>query len=162
MKEWNGHVTEEWLRAFQDGKLSAEEERRLLTHVGRCDYCAERLAQTMEKDLCEPPAYLQEEILERSRCADVQAARKVYQTSRQMRLFLYSLKVGLALATSLFLLFCTSRANPEDFYFHRRLEQVEPHTSITDTLEEESRKMGGYLRQFTDNLWDMNEEELYD
>lgn len=160
MRELQGHLTEEWLNAWRDKNLTDEEERRLLMHVSCCSHCADRFAQILEEEPAEPPAYLKEEILERSRGLDVQAAKTVYHTSRRMRLFLYSLKVGLAVAASLFLLFGTSGKEPE--VFHVNWETGQTPASITDTLDEGSRKMGGYLRQLTDRLWDMNEEELYD
>ena len=43
--------------------------------------------------------------MERSRQPDVRTARTIYETSKRMRLLVYSLKVGLAVAFSLFLLF---------------------------------------------------------
>ena len=161
MRELHGHVTEEWLNAWRDGLLNHEEEYAMLAHIGCCEYCADRLAQILEEDPIQPPAYLKEEILERSKSPDVQAARTVYQASRQMRLLLYSLKVGLAVATSLFLLFCTSRIDSE--LLRMEWKQTEPiHSSITEEWDEQSGKVSGYLQQFTERLFYMDEEELYD
>lgn len=105
MKEWTGHMTEEQLDAWMSGTLSKAEEQRLFAHIGACDFCAEVLAGHLEQGLLDPPAYLQEEILEKSQSIETRTARTIWQTSRQMRLVLYSLKVGFALAVSLYALF---------------------------------------------------------
>ena len=62
-------------------------------------------ANIVETDFfAEPPSYLYDEIVERSRKVDVQAAATVRKTSKKMKLLFYSLKVGFAVAASIFLL----------------------------------------------------------
>lgn len=56
----------------------------------------------------EPPRYLKEEILNRTRQLDVQASVKLKETSRQVQLMVYSLKVGFAVVASIFLLAVTA------------------------------------------------------
>lgn len=161
MRELQGHVTEEWLNAWRDGLLKREEEYVMLAHIGHCEYCAERFAQMLEDNPIQPPAYLREEILERSKCPDVQTARKVYQTSRQMRLLLYSLKVGLAVATSLFLLFGTSRIDSELLRAEWKQADI-IRSSVAEEQDERNGSVSGYLQQLTERLFYMYEEELYD
>ena len=55
--------------------------------------------------LPEPPAYLAEEITERVHEPDVVIAQKAHTTSKKVQLLLYSLKVGVALAASIYMLF---------------------------------------------------------
>ena len=58
-------------------------------------------ANIVETDFfAEPPSYLYDEIVERSRKVDVQAAATVRKTSKKMKLLFYSLKVGFAVAAS--------------------------------------------------------------
>ena len=78
-----------------EGSLSMEEGAQGLETIGRSG-CASCMA--------EPPRYLKEEILNKVRRMDVQAARKLKESSRQVQLMLYSLKVGLAVVASIFLL----------------------------------------------------------
>lgn len=149
MKERTGHLTEEDLAAWTSGMLSAGEEQQLLAHAGVCDYCAELLAAHLEPCLMEPPAYLAEEILEKSRRPEVRTARTIHQTSRQMRLFLYSLKVGFALAVSLLMLSVLPgaeqvNAGPQ-LYF-----QEDPRGSLTEKLRESGNRMNRLLDDLTD------------
>ena len=58
-----------------------------------------------EEALVEPPAYLAEEITERVHQPDVVIAQKAHTTSKRVQLLIYSLKVGVALAASIFMLF---------------------------------------------------------
>ncbi len=157
MKEQSGHVTAEKLKAWTEGRLSAAEERQMLEHIGGCNYCAEQMAQFLEGDPAEPPAYLQEEIMERSRQPDVRTARTIYETSKHMRLLVYSLKVGLAVAFSLFLLFFMPELermkalSGQSFTERSRL-------SITEKLEEKSSRVNSYFQDITGRLFHMEEE----
>ena len=72
MREWTGHVTPEWLEAFQQEDLEEKELMQLLEHIESCNYCADQFAAYIETDLQEPPAYLHEEILERSQGISMQ------------------------------------------------------------------------------------------
>jgi len=157
MKEQYCHVTAEKLKAWAAGQLSEAEERQMLEHIGGCDYCAEQMARFLEGDLAEPPAYLQEEIMERSRQPDVRTARTIYETSKRMRLLVYSLKVGLAVAFSLFLLFFIPelegmKALPGQSFTGR------PRLSITEKLEEKSSRVNSYFQDITGRLFHIEEE----
>ena len=147
MREWTGHVTPEWLEAFQ---------QELLEHIESCNYCADQFAAYIETDLQEPPAYLHEEILERSQGISMQAARTVYQTSRRMRLFWYSLKVGAAVAVSLLLLFASPVAE-------ERSLQIKESYWETSPSRELGEKMDGVWQEFTGWIKNPGEkEESYD
>lgn len=155
MREWTGHVTKEWLEAWNLQQLSETEEQMFLTHVGSCDHCAEQFAAYLEQDLIEPPAYLHEEILERSKSLEIQTARKVYQTSKQMRLFFYSLKVGVAVAVSLLLLFVSPVAEENTREINRAyLEST--HITLTEKVDGVWQEFTGWLRN------PVEKEDLYD
>lgn len=155
MRTWTGHVTEEWLQAWEQQELEEKEEQMFLLHIGICDYCAEQLAAYLEKDLMEPPKYLHGEILERSKDLDIQAARTVYQTSKRMRLFLYSLKVGFALAVSLLILFVSPMAEEHSTQFKKAYWE--------DTSFELTEKMDGVWQEFTGWIRNPQEkEEVHD
>lgn len=53
----------------------------------------------------QPPAYLAEEIGERVHEPDVVIAQKAHTMSSRVQLLLYSLKVGVALAASIYMVF---------------------------------------------------------
>lgn len=78
--------------------------------------------------LTEPPGYLKEEILERTRQMDVRAAVKLKETSKQVQLMIYSLKVGLAVAASIFLLTITTDI--------QRMNLEVPESQRTQELQE--------------------------
>lgn len=156
MREWTGHVTPEWLEAFQQEKLDKEELMQFFTHIGSCSHCADQFAAYIEADLQEPPAYLHEEILERSQGISVQAARTVYRTSKKMRLFWYSLKVGAAVVVSLLLLFASPVAE-------ERSIQLKEHYWEASPSSEWGEKMDGVWQEFTGWIWHPGEkEESYD
>ncbi|MCI9384696.1 MAG: hypothetical protein HFI24_10930, partial [Lachnospiraceae bacterium] len=70
------------------------------------DAYTEQLIRQVEKEgLIKAPAHMKQEILERSKRLDYQLAVTTRKVSKQMQLFFYSLKVGAAVVTALFLLF---------------------------------------------------------
>lgn len=133
MEKRMGHLTRKELEDWTSGLCSTEKELELLAHAGVCDHCAGLLSAWLEQDLLEPPAYLQEEILEKSQSIEFRTASTIRQTSRQMRLFLYSLKVGFALAVSLYMLFVL----PMD----RRMENQRGIVFLENTRQSVEEKM---------------------
>lgn len=161
MTEQHRHITDEMWGEYAQGTMSADEEEQLYTHIGHCTYCAERFANIVETDFfAEPPSYLYEEIAERSRKADVQAAATVRKTSKKMKLLFYSLKVGFAVAASIFLLTITPSIgqNPLEL---PETKQQESRSSITEKLNDKSYKFTGYLQDATNRLLEyrIKEEE---
>lgn len=158
------HVTKEQLDSLLAGQLCEEERIRLLGHVSGCSYCAELFADCLEESPLTPPLYLREEILERSRCMDVRTVRTVYGLSRQMRLLLYGLKVGLAVAVSLFLLFSSSNLEliKESLSENRQNPgwmQEEPVLPVTEKLNQGSDFINRCIQEISGWLPGMRYEE---
>ena len=133
------HITEEMWIAVKNDTIRPEEFAQILAHTGTCTWCAERLAeamawpdaeqqsevpehpgaaqQPMALQTCHavlPPAYLQDEIRERIKQLDIQTSVAVRSTSRKLQLALYSLKVGAAVAFSIFILVITANFRQMD------------------------------------------------
>lgn len=104
----NIHLTEHDFEAWEKGILSGAQMEAFLTHTANCPHCGDVWFSYMshrEETLVEPPAYLAEEITERVHEPDVVIAQKAHTTSKRVQLLLYSLKVGVALAASIYMLF---------------------------------------------------------
>ena len=104
----NIHLSENDFEAWERGILSGTQQEAFLTHTANCPHCGDAWFAYMSRHaeaLPEPPAYLAEEITERVHQPDVVVAQKAYATSKRVQLLLYSLKVGVALAASIYMLF---------------------------------------------------------
>ena len=104
----NVHLTEHDFEAWEKGSLSDTQMEAFLTHTATCPHCGDAWFAYMSRHteaLPEPPAYLAEEITERVHQPDVVIAQKAHTTSKKVQLLLYSLKVGVALAASIYMLF---------------------------------------------------------
>lgn len=180
-----GHISRDLFCDWQEGRLKGREETDFFTHIGACTFCAEQFGNWMEEGLSdemgreqfltmeeEPPRYLKEEIRNRIRQLDVQASMKLKETSRQVQLMLYSLKVGLAVAASIFLLTITSNIQnmginqelPEKQWMEERQdekERQEREESIAGKLRRGSREITAILNEFSSGLFrvDMNTSE---
>lgn len=106
------HITEETWIALRQGTLGDDAYMQILEHTCECTWCAEQLAKAMEPGAEAsaglPPAYLSEQIRERVKQLDVQAEATIRQTSKKLRLLLYGLKVGAAVAFSILILGITA------------------------------------------------------
>ena len=113
--------------------------------------------------LSEPPAYLKEEILRRTRQMDVQAAIHIRETSRRVQFWLYSLKVGLAVMASIFLLMVTANVQNMDFDTHRtdqvQRQDISKEVSITDTLKQKSGEISNILNNLSNGLFRIDTKE---
>ena len=104
----NIHLTDHDFEAWEKGILSDTQTEAFLTHTACCPHCGDVWFAYMSRHaetLPEPPAYLAQEITERVHEPDVVIAQKAHTTSKKVQLLLYSLKVGVALAASIYMLF---------------------------------------------------------
>lgn len=104
----NIHLTDHDFEAWEQGTLSDIQMEAFLTHTASCPHCGDAWFAYMSRHaeaLPEPPAYLAQEITERVHQPDVVIAQKAHTTSKRVQLFLYSLKVGVALAASIYMIF---------------------------------------------------------
>lgn len=102
------HLTEHDFEKWEQGALTPAQTEHFLTHTANCPYCGDAWMAYMEhhsEALEQPPAYLADEIKERVHQPDVVIAQKAHTTSKRMQLLLYSLKVGVALAASIYMIF---------------------------------------------------------
>lgn len=182
-----GHITKDLFCDWQAGRMKPPQEGQFLGHIGICTYCAGRFGDWMEQGLAappetgleepparyppvqspllaEPPAYLKEEILRRTRQMDVQAAVCVKETSRRMQLILYSLKVSVAVMASIFLLAVTANVRnmefapePETRAQEREDRQAEP--GFTDILKQKSGEISNLLNSLSNGLFRLDTEE---
>ncbi|NLK78998.1 MAG: hypothetical protein GX284_15100 [Clostridiales bacterium] len=156
------HITKEMFENWQQGMLNSQEEEAFLLHTGKCTYCAEQFGNWMEHDLMEPPAYLKEEIVKRTRQVDVQTVVKVKRTTKRMQLMIYSLKVGLAVVASIFLLTITTNFQnmksvaPQEQ--SKQTESVQRKESITDRLNQGSSFVNDALNSMTSGFFQIERE----
>lgn len=190
------HITEEQFCDWMAGEMSLHEEEGFLGHIGSCTFCAQQFAEYMEapkeflagakelswdlagskephrdlagpeKLLLEPPGYLKDEILQRTQQVGVQVTVHVKEKSRQMQLFMYSLKVGLAVMTSILLLMVTANIQDlqsesvrswkaEQAQQRQEKESREERMSITDTLNQKSGEVSSFLNDMSSGLFRM-------
>jgi len=182
------HITPGLFCNWQAGRMGQNEEEKFLEHIGTCTFCAQQFGDWMERGitepetsagliqspedarrpplLSEPPAYLREEILRRSRQIDVQAGMRIKETSHRIQLLMYSLKVGAAVMASIFLLMVTSNVRNMEFDAQQiqkeqrgKVESVSKEPGITDTLKQKSGEVSSFLNSLSNGLFRVETEE---
>ena len=86
--------------------------------------------------------------MERSRRMDYQMAVTTRKVSKQMQLFFYSLKVGAAVVTALFLLFMVPKELPEEM-------PAAPSETARQQEETLNRRLNNGMREINQMLNDM-------
>lgn len=157
------HITKEIFDCWQQGNMTGSQEEAFLRHTGTCTFCAERFGNWMDETLVEPPAYLKDEISRRTRQLDVQTVVKVKQTSKQMQLLMYSLRVGLAVAASIFLLTVTTGVGKMKVEMPQNKQDItenrQERESITDKLNRGSSFVTDVLNQMTSGFFQIEQKE---
>lgn len=111
-------------------------------------YTEQLIRQVEAEGLIKAPAHMKQEILERSRRVDYQLAVTTKKASKQMQLFFYSLKVGAAVATALFLLFMVPKELP-------KTEPVAPKEAARQQEETLNRRINQGMQEMNQMLNEM-------
>lgn len=112
------------------------------------DYTEQLIRQVEAEGLIKAPAHMKQEILERSRRLDYQMAVTTRKVSKQMQLFFYSLKVGAAVVTALFLLFMVPKELPKE-------EPAAPSEAAKQQEETLNRRLNDGMREINQMLNNM-------
>ena len=111
-------------------------------------YTEQIIRQVEAEGLIKAPAHMKQEILERSERIDYQLAVATRKVSGQMQLFFYSLKVGAAVVTALFLLFMVPKEIPQ-------AEPIAPKEAARQQEETLNRRLNNGMREMNRMLNEM-------
>lgn len=159
------HITESELYAFRHELMSQEEKESFLAHICTCDYCSDLFAEAMSEEMITAPRNMKENLLKAAKRPEVQLAVKAKETSKQMQLFLYSLKVGSATVLALLLLLLTVNFNGSPALHPSPIpkptigqETTAPEAagldipSLTSKLRDNMNKISNDLLDFSNNI----------
>ena len=159
------HITESELYAFRHELMSQEDKENFLAHICTCNYCSDLFAEAMSEEMITAPRNMKDNLLRAAKRPEVQLAVKARETSKQMQLFLYSLKVGSATVLALLLLMLTvnfngsitlhssSIPNPTVGHEISDPEASEPNTpSITTRIRDNMNKISDDILNFSNNI----------
>lgn len=151
------HISEAEYTAFTQDLMDQEDMMKFLTHIGSCNYCADQLEAFLSEEMLTAPRNMKDNILTAVKRPEIQLAVKAKAASKQLQLFIYSLKVGTAAAGALLLLFLTINysslinfpaQNKEDSNNQNRF-------SLTETLRDNMNKLSDNMLDFSNSMIDM-------
>lgn len=134
-------------------KLNQAQPLECLEAMTKRDFDLELLADQIEAGCMVPaPRDLKASILREAARPEVQLEIKTRELSRKVQLLLYSLKVGTAVAGALFLLSVAPRLGAVDpALVGYRQESCVPDPQ--KTIREQSKKIDGFFRQFSNDIF---------
>lgn len=139
--------------------LNKNEEKELLDfleHLSSADSGWEDPEQTLKeaRSLRPAPAYLKEQILERSQMPDVKLEQSAKATSKQIQLFFYSLKTAAAVGIALLLLSTVSNVDMTAVSqpYPSSAEDTSISRKFGEQIRENNNKVAGYLNQISNYL----------
>ena len=118
------------------------------------DAYTEQIIRRVEAEgLIKAPAHMKQEILERSERIDYQLAVATRKVSGQMQLFFYSLKVGAAVVTALFLLFMVPKEIPQAEPMVPKEAARQQEETLNRRLNNGMQEMNRMLNEMLDWKW---------
>lgn len=105
------HLTDNDFKKWDSKLMDDMETEQFLEHTASCSRCACRFMQWMENiplndsRLESPPAYLEDEILNRCHQPDMQLTRTLIDTTGKIHFWIYGLKITTAVVLSIMMLF---------------------------------------------------------
>lgn len=112
------HIEKDVLRKLYEGQLPIDKQIDVLEHISSCEYCAAMFAEVAEEMTLESaPANLKSSILHQANTfpmqnqaavLPIQLRTKPHMLSKQLQLLLYSMKIGVAAACAILMIFATN------------------------------------------------------
>lgn len=105
------HLTDTDFKKWDSNCMNEKEMEHFLEHTAFCSRCASLFLQRMETiqtdsvSMEAPPAYLEDEILNRCHQPDVKLTRTLIDTTGKVHFWLYGLKITTAVVLSIMMLF---------------------------------------------------------
>jgi hypothetical protein len=118
------HIEDEDLIKFHRGKLVQDKLLFILEHTKQCTYCAERLMSIEIEEGLKAPAYLKNNLIKRTHMPDVKTEVQVKKASKNVQLFMYSLKTTAAVLGALILLFSAGNIKIVNYFENINLELI--------------------------------------
>ena len=156
----NTHITEQEWVGFWQQQLGEEEQSELLAHVCDCEQCSFKMANGIPKEWqLTAPAYLKKETVQYVR----QRTRlQRFFDRRQLQLFTYSLKVGVAMAAALLLVLqmelptasLSEQTTGEKWEESATLQEENEDFSITNFLNKGTHYINQKLNNFSSSFFD--------
>jgi hypothetical protein len=144
----NNHVLDKDFITFQNGSMNQIDKEKFLAHISSCDYCADLFASLMSEEIIAAPRDMKANILAAAKRPEIRLAVQARQTTKRMRLFLYSLKVGTATVCALLLLLLTMNFSNITASFNL------PEHSVSETTvsEQDNKSLTTKMRDKMDNI----------
>lgn len=156
------HIYDYQFESLRNGKISQDDYHKLLEHISKCDYCAEKFCSVVETGPMSiiPPDYLKDQIKDRVKCMDIAIEKNAKKISKSMQLFLYTLRVGATIAIAILMLGIINmfpEPNPAsiDAARQKRAEKrMEDIQKRQDGIFNADMIIGDFFVKFTDSFKD--------
>lgn len=155
------HISETEFLKFKQNRMNQQERGTFLKHICTCNYCSDQLAALMTDEIIAAPSDMKANILRAVKRPEVQLAIKVKETSKQMQLFLYSLKVGTATVGALLLLLFMVKmpdlTNTSGIFYNNPASiendsSIEENSTFTDAIRDGMNSISKNMLDFSNNI----------
>lgn len=151
------HIQDNDLKAFTENTMNTDEMIAFLEHLDNCDFCLEEML-SRERQLPDiaTPAYLKEQILNKTASAEIQASKAVSTASYRMQRFYHGLRTATGVIAALFLLFTIGQMDFAEVQPHlviQREVQRAPDSRM-DSRMDNRMELRNYLHDFSKELSD--------
>ena len=142
------HISDSEFMDFHRNSMKPEDITGFLEHISSCDSCADRFAASLSEDLITAPKDMKSNILKASIRSEISLVVHAKRMSKQMQLFLYSLKVGTATVLALLLLVLTMNYSG----LSNSADEVRPQNHRITFLDQINIPLTTVLRKSMDDI----------
>lgn len=153
------HVSRENLLAFKQDKMTFHEKVLFLNHISSCMHCSDQLTELMTEEIIPAPKDMKENILKLINNPEIKVSKNVKEMSKRVQLLIYSLKIGFATVSALFLLLSTvNNSNPIGTVNHFGQEYFKQKTSnpVTTAINSRMETLGTGIDTISNNMLEMS------
>lgn len=158
----NKHIPEEAFTKFQLSMMDRKEREEFLKHISNCDFCSDRFAGLMMKDLVAAPKDMKANIMKAVERSELRLIHRTRKSSKNRQLLTYSLKVGTAVAGALLILLL-STGFPNIHADATDHEADNSSASLTSVIRDNMSSLNSNLSKLSNQIMNMevniNEEE---
>ncbi|MDY5021089.1 MAG: hypothetical protein SPE99_01670 [Blautia sp.] len=146
------HISQDEKEAFRTDNMPLQNTISFLEHLEQCPYCMEQFLQNQAAEETPAPAYLRQQILEKSASPGIRMKRTAYHVSKRMQIALCGIQTAAGVFMALFLLFAMGHTDM-DTLSQKQIQKQQHFSSISRQLNQEFQKKTQEITNYINQLF---------
>lgn len=146
------HIPQDEKEIFQTDNMSLQNTISFLEHLEQCPYCMEQFLQNQVPEETPAPAYLRQQILEKTTSPGIRMKRTAYHVSKRMQIAICGIQTAAGIFVALFLLFALGHTDM-DTLSQKQIQNQQHFSSISRQFNQEFQKKTQEITNYINQLF---------